>query len=836
MSDYLKWLSEVDAGDVASVGGKNASLGEMLGSLGDRGIRVPDGFAVTAAAYRHFLAENDLEGRIAALLEEWAGGGLSLARAGESIRSLMLSAEIPDDLAGEIREAYRELGRRHEREDVDVAVRSSATAEDLPDASFAGEHETFLNVTGEEPLLEATRSCFASLFTDRAISYRDHHGFDHLDVALSVGVQLMVRSDLGSAGVAFTMDTETGFPRVVLIDAAYGLGEAVVAGTVNPDQYVVFKPLLEDPELTPILSKERGSKEFKVVYRNGGGGDIQGARSDGTTVTVETSLDERSRFVLDDQEILTLARWAAIVEEHYGRPMDIEWARDGRTGELFIVQARPETIHSREENGALHTYRLTPDQEKGEPLVSGLAIGSVVATGRVYRIERVDEIDRFPEGGILVTRMTDPDWVPAMRRAAGIVTDQGGRTSHAAIVSRELGIAAVIGTGDGTRVLENGTEVTLSCAEGDQGQVYPGTLEYRTEELDLSAAPEVSTRIMLNMGSPGEATRWWRLPTRGVGLARMEYVINDAIKIHPLALVHFDRISDPGTRARINELTAGYRDRTEYFVDRLAWGIGTIAAASYPEPVIVRMSDFKTNEYAELIGGRDFEPDEENPMLGWCGASRYYSEDYAPGFALECRAIRRVREEMGLTNVVVMIPFCRTPEEADRVLEVLAEHGLERGVEGLEVYVMAEVPSNIILADEFARRFDGFSIGSNDLTQLVLGVDRDATRLAYLFDERNEAVTRSIRELIERAHAAGCKVGICGQAPSDHPEFAAFLVAAGIDSISLTPDSVMGTIERVAEIEDEIRAEGVPEGEAAPDASRPPARAGRSSSAPRAEV
>ena len=825
MSEYLKWLSEVGADDVASVGGKNASLGEMIGSLGEEGIRVPDGFAVTAQAYRRFLSENDLEGRIRSHLDAWRDGSHSLARTGEAIRSLMLAAEIPEELAGEIRAAYRELGERHDRDDVDVAVRSSATAEDLPDASFAGEHETYLNVTGEERLLTATRSCFASLFTDRAISYRDHHGFDHMEVALSVGVQIMVRSDLGSAGVAFTMDTETGFPRVVLINAAWGLGEAVVAGTVTPDQYVAFKPLLDEPGLTPILSKERGTKQLKVVYRDGDGTDLHGARSDGTTVTVETSLDERYGWVLEDGEILQLARWAAAVEDHYGRPMDVEWAKDGRTGELFIVQARPETIHSRVENGALHAYRLTPGQDTGEPLVSGLAIGSAVATGRVYRIERVDEIDRFPEGGILVTRMTDPDWVPAMRRAAGIVTDQGGRTSHAAIVSRELGIAAVIGTGNATRVLENGADVTLSCAEGDEGRVYPGTLEYEVEEIDVSAAPEVSTRIMLNMGSPSEATRWWRLPTRGVGLARMEYIINNTIKIHPLALVNFDQVTDPGTRARINELTAGYRDRTEYFVDRLAWGVGTIAAASYPEPVIVRMSDFKTNEYADLIGGKDFEPAEENPMLGWRGASRYYSEEYAPGFALECRAIRRVREEMGLTNVVVMIPFCRTPQEADRVLEAMAEHGLQRGVDGLEVYVMAEVPSNIILADQFAERFDGFSIGSNDLTQLVLGVDRDATRLAYLFDERDEAVKRAIRDLIERAHAAGCRVGICGQAPSDHPEFAAFLVKAGIDSISLTPDSVMGTIHRVAEVEGTTEYQGAGAASPAPRATSP-ARSG----------
>ncbi len=799
MSEFVRWFADVGADDVGSVGGKNASLGEMIRTLSEKGIRVPDGFAVTAGAYRHFLEANDLGERIGEHLASWKDGKHSLSHTGESIRSLMLSARIPDDLAEAVRAAYRELGERFGVEEVDVAVRSSATAEDLPDASFAGEHDTFLNISGEDDLLEATRSCFTSLFTDRAISYRDHHGFDHLEVALSVGVQKMVRADKGGAGVAFTIDTETGFPRAVLINAAYGLGEAVVAGTVTPDQYVVFKPLLDEPDRTPILSKERGTKELKIVYRDHEG--LSSARSDERTRVVETSLDERFSYVLSDDEILQLARWAVEIEKHYGHPMDIEWAKDGETDQLFFVQARPETIHSRNGHDAFMTYRL---KEKAEPLVSGLAIGSAVATGNVYRIERVEEIDRFPDGGILVTRMTNPDWVPAMRRAAGIVTDQGGRTSHAAIVSRELGIAAVIGTGDATRVLEDKREVTISCAEGDEGFVYPGTLDFEAREIDLTDIPATRTRIMLNMGSPADAMHWWRLPTRGVGLARMEYVINNAIKIHPLALVHFEDVHDPGARAQINELTAGYKDRTEYFVDRLAWGIGTIAAVHYPDPVIVRMSDFKTNEYADLIGGAQFEPTEANPMLGWRGASRYYSDEYREGFALECRAIHKAREEMGLTNVVVMIPFCRTLEEADRVLEVMAEHGLERGKDGLEVYVMAEIPSNVILAEEFAERFDGFSIGSNDLTQLTLGVDRDAARLAYLFDERNEAVKRTIRDLITRAKNAGSKVGICGQAPSDHPDFAAFLVEAGIDTISLTPDSVLGTLRRVAEMEKEL--------------------------------
>jgi len=799
MSELVRWFGDVGSDDVASVGGKNASLGEMIQTLSEKGIRVPDGFAVTADAYRHFLEDNDLGERIRDLLDAWKAGKHSLSHTGESIRTLMLSAQIPEDLAEAVRKAYRELGRRYDTEDVDVAVRSSATAEDLPDASFAGEHETFLNISGEEDLLEATRSCFASLFTDRAISYRDHHGFEHLDVALSVGIQKMVRADKGGAGVAFTLDTETGFPNVVLINAAYGLGEAVVAGTVTPDQYVVFKPLLGEEERTPILSKERGTKELKIVYRDHEG--LATARSDERTRTVETTLDERFSYVLSDGEILQLARWAVEIEDHYGHPMDIEWAKDGETGQLFFVQARPETIHSRNGHAGFKTYRLT---EKAEPLVTGLAIGSAIATGQVYRIERVEEIDRFPDGGILVTRMTNPDWVPAMRRASGIVTDQGGRTSHAAIVSRELGIAAVIGTGDATRVLQDKQEVTLSCAEGDEGFVYEGILDFEEKDLDLSDLPETRTRIMLNMGSPADAMHWWRLPTRGVGLARMEYVINNAIKIHPLALVHFEDVADAGARAQINELTAGYKDRTEYFVDRLAWGLGTIAAVHYPDPVIVRMSDFKTNEYADLIGGEQFEPTEANPMLGWRGASRYYSEEYRDGFALECRAIHKAREEMGLTNVVVMIPFCRTLEEADRVLDVLAENGLERGKDGLEVYVMAEIPSNVILAEEFAERFDGFSIGSNDLTQLTLGVDRDAARLAYLFDERNEAVKRTIRDLITRAKAAGSKVGICGQAPSDHPDFAAFLVEAGIDTISLTPDSVLGTLRRVAEMEREL--------------------------------
>ncbi|MGK7312654.1 MAG: phosphoenolpyruvate synthase [Candidatus Longimicrobiales bacterium M2_2A_002] len=786
-------LEELTSDDVDRVGGKNASLGEMIRSLGDFGVRVPRGFATTAHAYRTFVEHNDLEDRIRDVLSSANLDDEGLEKAGRSVRQMFTESEFPEGVADAIRKAYRELSERYDTEAVSVAARSSATAEDLPEASFAGQQESFLNLTGEEPLLAACRKCYASLFTDRAIAYREDRGFDHLDIALSVGVQKMVRSDQAGAGVMFTIDTETGFPDVVMINAAWGLGENVVQGTVNPDQYVVYTPFLEDESLRPIIGKTLGEKAKKMVY---GSGD------EGPTKNVEASQEERERFVLSDDEILRLARWGRVIEEHYGRPMDIEWAKDGERDEIYIVQARPETVQSRVEPSTLKAYSL---QEEGERLVSGLAIGEAIATGPVQVILDVDEIDRFEKGAVLVTGMTDPDWVPAMKRAAAVVTDHGGRTSHAAIVSRELGVPAVVGTGEGSSVLEDGADVTVSCVEGDEGHVYEGALEFTEEELELGELPETETTIMMNVATPAAAMRWWRLPCQGVGLARMEYLINNVIKVHPLALTRYDEIEDDEILEEIDAATRGWEDREEFFVALLARGIATIAAAQHPDPVIVRMSDFKTNEYADLLGGSQFEPQEANPMLGWRGASRYYSDDYRDGFALECRAIRRVREEMGFRNVIIMIPFCRTPGEADRTLEVLAENGLERGRKGLEVYVMAEVPSNIIEGEAFAKRFDGFSIGTNDLTQLTLGVDRDNEKLQYLYDEREPSVERLIRQLIERAHKQDRKVGLCGQAPSDHPEFAEFLVEAGIDSISVNPDSVLQVIEHVARAEGKDR-------------------------------
>ncbi|MGD8608847.1 MAG: phosphoenolpyruvate synthase [Myxococcales bacterium] len=784
-SAYVRWLEDLDNEDVPSVGGKNASLGEMIGHLRDEGVRVPGGFATTADAYRTFLKHNDLQRELRDLTAALARGDRSLQDVGTEIRRAIRRGSFPEDVAQAIHDAYEELSRRNEAEQVSVAVRSSATAEDLPDASFAGQQETYLNVQGADELLEACRDCYASLFTDRAISYRQDRGYDHSKVALSIGIQKMVRSDKGGAGVMFSLDTDTGFPDVVVINASWGLGESVVQGSVNPDEYQVFKPPLGNAAFSPILSKSLGDKEKKIVYASGG---------KKTTKTVDTPVSERRRYVLDDQEILTLARWAVAIEKHYERPMDMEWAKDGKTGELFCVQARPETVESQKQTKALKTYRL---QEKGKILVSGVAVGQAIASGPVKVLHEPNEMSRFEDGDILVTQRTDPDWGPIMKRAAAIVTDHGGRTSHAAIVSRELGVPAVVGTDHATEQLEDGREVTVCCAEGHEGHVYEGALRYEERDVDLDDLPESPVQLMINLAAPESAMRWWRLPVNGVGLARMEFIINDIIKIHPMALCRFDELEDADARKRIEELTAGYADKAEYFVEKLARGIALIAASQHPDPVIVRMSDFKTNEYATLIGGKAFEPDEENPMLGFRGASRYYSKRYEEGFALECRAVKRAREEIGLDNVVVMIPFVRSLEEADKVLDTLRSHGLERGKEGLEVYMMCEVPSNVFLAERFAERFDGFSIGSNDLTQLVLGVDRDSEELGELFDERNEAVQRAIAQVIEKAHAAGCKVGICGQAPSDYPDFARFLVDHGIDSISLNPDSVLDVLDEI---------------------------------------
>jgi pyruvate, water dikinase len=784
----VAWLDDLGLADVPSVGGKNASLGELLRELGKAGVRVPTGFATTAHAWRAFVAANGIEPAMLGHLEAWRSGQASLSDTGHAIRALILASKLPDDLAGQIRTAYARLAERSATPEPAVAVRSSATAEDLPDASFAGQHETYLNVRGEAALLDACLRCYASLFTDRAISYRETKGFEHLAVALSVGVQQMVRADLAGSGVMFSIDTETGFPGVATISAAWGLGETIVQGAVNPDRYVVFKPLLDQPQARPIIEKALGEKALRMIYA---------AEGTGQTRIVPCTPAEREAFVLSDEEILELGRWAVAVERHYGRAMDLEWAKDGATGLLYLVQARPETIHAGAGQASFRRYRL---KAAATPLLHGVAVGTAIASGPVCVIDDPSDIAHFRDGSILVTGNTDPDWVPLMKRAAGIVTDRGGATSHAAIVSRELGVPAVIGIGNATQVLRDGQPITLSCAEGEIGRIYDGLLEFDFEDIDLTAIPETRTAVMVNIADPSAAFQWWPLPAKGVGLARMEFIINALIKVHPMALLHPERVS-AADRAKIADLARGHADPADYFVETLARGIGRLAAPFFPHPAIVRLSDFKTNEYAHLIGGEPFEPQEENPMLGFRGASRYYDERYREGFALECRALRKVREEMGFANVIVMVPFCRTPAEADKVLAVMAENGLKRGDNGLQVYMMCEIPANVILAEDFARRFDGFSIGSNDLTQLLLGVDRDSGLLSALFDERDPAVTRTIAEAIAKAHKAGIKIGICGQAPSNYPEFAEFLVREGIDSISLNPDSFVKTCSVIAAAE-----------------------------------
>ncbi|WP_048885138.1 phosphoenolpyruvate synthase [Aurantiacibacter atlanticus] len=786
---HTVWFEDIGRGDVPLVGGKNASLGEMVAALSRRGIKVPGGFATTADAYRYYVSANGIEPEMRRWLEALDTGHASLQETGAAVRQAFLEGVFPSDLEASIIESYTKLSARNGQEALSVAVRSSATAEDLPDASFAGQQETFLNVTGQRALLDACRRCYASLFTDRAISYRQAQGFDHMDVALSIGVQQMVRSDLAGSGVMFSVDTETGFPDVVVISAAWGLGETVVQGAVDPDTYRVFKPFLGQEGKTPLVERSLGAKERKMIYATGG--SVR-------TLTKRTTRRERETFVLSDAEVLELARCAKTIEDHYGRAMDMEWAKDGESDELFIVQARPETVQTQKEAGKLVSYRL---KGKAEPILTGAAVGEAIANGEVCAIRDASQIDAFRDGTILVTGMTDPDWVPIMKRAAGIITDHGGTTSHAAIVSRELGVPAIVGTQTATRVLQDGQAITLSCAEGDRGAVYEGTLDYEATEVDLAGLPETTTDVMLNIASPAAAMRWWRLPAHGVGLARMEFVINNLVKVHPMALIEPHRVSDEGARQAIEDLTRGYDNPAEYFVDTLSLGLAKLAAPFHPQPVIVRLSDFKSNEYAHLLGGESFEPEEENPMIGWRGASRYHSESYRPGFELECRALKRLREEIGFDNVVIMVPFCRTLAEADRVLEVMEENGLKRGENGLQIYMMCEIPSNVFLAEEFARKFDGFSIGSNDLTQLILGIDRDSDILADQFDERDEAVKRAIAQAIAKAHDAGIKIGICGQAPSDHPEFAAFLVEQGIDSISLNPDSFVSTMKVVAEAE-----------------------------------
>lgn len=777
-------------GDVALVGGKNSSIGEMISALQAEGIAVPPGFATTSHAYWRYVDGNNIRQKMATLVAEWQSGTNSLAETGYAVRKLFLHGTWPTDVAAAIRQSYRELSAKAEVKDLSVAVRSSATAEDLPDASFAGQQESFLNISGADALLNACRRCYASLFTDRAISYRQTKGFDHMNIALSIGVQRMVRSDLSGSGVMFSIDTESGFDKIVLINASWGLGENIVQGTVNPDEYQTFKPLLDDANLKPIIEKRCGEKSMKMVY---GGKDTP-------TRNIPTSKAEQAAFVLNDQEILQLGRWACKIERHYRCPMDMEWAKDGITGELFIVQARPETVHSRSDAGDLKTYKI---EKHGSLLTTGLSIGQAAVSGRICMIETVEDIEKFIDGSILVAKVTDPDWVPLMKRAVAIITDHGGRTSHAAIVSRELGIPAVVGTGNGTYILHTGQDVTVSCAEGDNGFVYEGTSVITTQILDLVGLPPTITKLMINLANPAAAFRWWRLPADGIGLARMEFVVTNAIRVHPMALIHFDRLRDINVKDEIGRLTKGYRNKPDYFVDKLAHGLAVLCATVFPKPAIIRMSDFKTNEYSGLIGGPEFEPKEDNPMLGFRGASRYYSPLYKEGFALECRAIKRLREEMGFTNAIVMIPFCRTIKEAEKVLSTMADNGLRRGECGLEVYVMCEIPSNVILAARFSEYFDGFSIGSNDLTQLTLGVDRDSSELANLFNEQDDAVKWMIAEVIAVARKTGRKIGICGQAPSDHPEFAQFLIKAGIDSISVSPDSFVSVKKHVIAVDQE---------------------------------
>jgi pyruvate,water dikinase len=800
INEFTKWFDDLRIEDVPSVGGKNASLGEMIRSLGEKDVKVPSGFAITAYAYKYTMEKEGTDKKIREILQDLDTGDMNnLSEKGQKIREIIKNTPLPAELEEDICKNYREMEKRY-GENIDVAVRSSATAEDLPDASFAGQQETFLNVRGERELLEKVRDCFASLFTNRAISYRVDKGFDHFSVYLSVGIQKMVRSDLASSGVMFSIDTESGFQDAVYITGAYGLGENVVQGTVNPDQFYVFKPTLKD-DFKPILEKKLGSKEKRLVYGEKG------------TIQKDVSKEEQSKFVISDDELITLAKWAKIIEEHYQKPMDIEWAKDGKTGELFIVQARPETVHSQKDVALLKTYVL---EEKGEIIVKGEAVGSKIGQGKANIIENAKDISQFQKGQVLVTDMTDPDWEPIMKIAGAIVTNRGGRTCHAAIISRELGIPCVIGTGDGTIKIKQDSDVTVDCSEG-MGNIYSGLLNFRVDELKLDSMPKTKTQIMMNVGVPEKAFQQGQIPNEGVGLAREEFIINSYIGIHPLALIEYEKLKNQSDGKpeiaeivkKIDEKSIGYDDKKEFFVDNLARGISKIGAGFYPNDVIVRLSDFKTNEYANLIGGNLYEPKEHNPMIGWRGASRYYDKNFKSAFGLECRAIKKVRDEMGLTNIKPMVPFCRTPKEGKKVIEIMKEYGLKQGEKGLEIYVMCEIPSNVIVADQFADIFDGFSIGSNDLTQLTLGLDRDSDLVAHIFDERNDAVKRLVKQVIDTAHAhePKRKVGICGQAPSDFPEFAEFLVECGIDSISLNPDTVVKTRLKIAEVEKRLAKE-----------------------------
>ncbi len=794
MARFIRWFEELTLDDVPLVGGKNASLGELYRELTPQGVRVPNGFAITAEAYRYVLDEAGAWAELHRLLDDLDPDDVAeLSRRAARAREIVYGAGLPEDLRTEILEAYAALKAQY-GESLSVAVRSSATAEDLPNASFAGQQETYLNIRGEHALVDAVRRCFASLFTERAIHYRIDQGFDHFKVALSVGVMKMVRSDLASSGVMFSLDTETGFRDVVFITGAWGLGENVVQGAVDPDEFYVHKPTFE-MGYRAVLRRRLGAKKIKMVYAQGGGVPVR---------NVPTTPAERERFCLEDEEVLTLADYAIKIERHYSRragramPMDMEWAKDGQDGRLYLVQARPETVTSQRNGALLEEYRL---QLRSEVLVEGRAVGTKIATGKVRVIPDIGHLGDFQPGEVLVADTTTPDWEPVMKTAAAIVTNRGGRTCHAAIVARELGIPAVVGTGNATEVLDDGRPVTVSCAEGDVGRVYDGELPFQVERIDLSNLPRPQTRLQVNLGNPELAFQTAFLPHDGVGLARMEFIINEYIKAHPLALLHPERIGDPEARRRVERLFRGHADGGEYFVQRLSEGVGTIAAAFWPQPVVVRLSDFKSNEYASLLGGTDFEPREENPMLGFRGAARYLHPAYREAFALECRALRRVRERMGLTNVAIMIPFCRRVEEARAVVDALAEQGLRRGEGDLQIYVMCEIPANVILIDQFAEYFDGFSIGSNDLTQLTLGVDRDSELVAGDYDERDPAVLAMLEQAVAGAHRNARHVGICGQAPSDYPEIAEFLVEREIDALSLNPDSLLKTLRLVLEVE-----------------------------------
>ena len=796
-ADSIRWFDEISLADVGAVGGKNASLGEMYQQLTEVGVRVPNGFATTSDAFRRFLAHNQLVDRIASELSEWDGDDVDeLAVRARSIRTWIRNGDLGAELTESIRTAYRQLSAAAGVAEVEVAVRSSATAEDLPEASFAGQQETFLMVNGEAAVIEAVRACFASLYNARAISYRRHLGIDETDIALSAGVQRMVRADEASSGVIFTLDTDSGHRGVVYVTASWGLGENIVQGRVIPDGFHVHKAGLA-AGFAPIVGKALGAKELRLYF------DEQAGR----LRNERTAAVDRARFCLEDHEVLQLARWAVAIEQHYSAvrgietPMDIEWAKDGRTGELFVVQARPETVHSqRAARASVQIHRL---RERGPVLGTGLAVGDRMATGRTRVVVDPEDMGALQPGEVLVADTTDPDWEPVMKRASALVTERGGRTSHAAIVARELGIPAVVGVTGAIEALGSGAEVTVSCAEGTTGYVYRGRLPFDVDEVAIDELPTLETEVMVNLGDPGLAYQVARLPTAGVGLARMEFLVASHVRVHPMALLRPDAL-DADTRAEVERLTRDYDPPGDYFVDRVAQGVGTLAAAFWPRPVILRFSDFKTNEYAGLLGGEAFEPVEENPMLGWRGASRYYHPDYRPGFELELAAVRRVRETFGLTNLEVMVPFCRTPAEGRKVIDVLIDNGLRPGGEDLKVYVMAEIPANVLLADRFAEVFDGFSIGSNDLTQLTLGVDRDSERIADLFDERDPAVEWSLSTLIEVAKRHGRRIGICGQAPSDDPDLVRFLVDRGIDSISVTPDAVATTVAAVADVEGQL--------------------------------